>query len=366
MEFVTTREDLLALLQHAERHADAKSAMPVLCSVALYASADGTLRAEATDLIRSFRGSIRAEVKRAGDVLLDARGLTQTVAGFPAKSEITVTVEKNFTTKLSAKKIRATLAGQSADDMPTIPEVRGEAVTLAASELARAIDIVRPFVSTDTSRPHLNAACFADGELVSTNGHGLSYAPLSVRTPKVLVPRESIDAWRAPLRDAEGDVLLRVESTTAPVALETPAGVFTTKTVGAAFPSWEQVVPKDSSWAIEVDAGEVRAVTRGMPVADRTSLVKLLVEHDGMLDELVIHGESTDAHRSKVGRVGCKVLRGRDRIPERWGLNLTYLLDALAPAEGVAVIEGDGELDPFKFSAPGVEGYFAIVMPGRV
>lgn len=366
MEFVTTREDFLAMLQHAARHADAKSAMPVLCSVALYATADGVLRVEATDLIRTFRGKMRVEVKRGGDVLLDARALAQTVGGFPEKAEITVTVEKNFTTKLVAKKIRATLAGQSAEDMPTIPDVRGEAASIAAPALARAIATVRPFVAEDQTRPYLNAALFSGAEVVTTNGHALGYLPLPARVAKVLVPAEALDTWRAALRDIEGDVVLRAESSTSPVALETPAGIFTTKTVDAAFPSWEQVVPTDFPWAIEVDAGEVRAITRRMPVASRTCLVKLLVERDGMLDELVIHGENPDAACSKEARVGCKVLRGRDRIPSCWGMSLTYLLDAIAPAEGVVVIEGDGALDPFKFSAPGVEGYFAVVMPGRV
>lgn len=367
MEFVAIREDLLALLTHASGVADPKSTSSLMLShVALRASADGTVRAFATDLIRAFQGSLRAEVKRAGAVAVAAKALMQTVDGFPAKSEITVVVEKNFTTKLSAKKVRATLAGADADGLPSEPAPRPDkGVAIPATSLHDALNAVRPFMSPDNTRPHLAAVCFTGTHVVATNGHSMGVAPSPVPTPKVLVPSVAVETWRAALRDLEGDVSLHATTPEAPAALETPAGIFTTKLVDAAFPSWEQVVPRDNPWAIEVDADEVRAATRGMPTGG-ISGVKLSMQRDGMLDELVVAGEDIETLRTKVASVSAKVLRGREAIPSAWGSKLGYLLDALAPAKGVTVIEGHGELDPFMVTSPSVEGYFAVVMPQRV
>ena len=367
MELVVTREALLASITLAARCADPKAAMPALVNVALTAHADGRVEVFATDLIRAFRGEFRAEVKRSGSVALHAQGLVQMVSGFPPKAEITVNVEKNLTTKLTAKKVRASLAGIGADDMPSVPEVSRESgVKLPAAALLAAIEAVRPFVSPDDTRPHLASMCFAGKLLAATNGNTLGVIPLPVPTPKVLVPREALDTWRAALRDVEGDVTFYATRTDALVGLETPAGVFSTKPIDQAYPSWEQVVPRDNPWAIEIDASEVRAATRGMPVGDKTFGVKLSLSRDGLLDELVISGENIESHRAKTASVAAKVLRGRDAVPSVWGFNLHFMLDALAPATGTAVMEGHGELDPLLFTAAGVEGYLAVVMPMRV
>ncbi len=367
MEFVVTREALLASITLAARCADSKSPMPALVNVALTAHADGRVEVFTTNLIRTFRGEFRAEVKRSGSVAIHAQGLVQMVSGFPVKAEITVNVEKNFTTKLTAKKVRASLAGIGTEDMPSVPEVARESgVKMPAAALLAAIEAVLPFVSPDDTRPHLASLCFAGPHLASTNGHALAVIPPPARTPKVLVPRETIVTWCAALRETEGDVTFYATTTKDPVAIETPAGMFSTKPIDEAYPSWDQVVPKNSPWAIEVDAAEVRAATRGMPTGDRTSCIKMSLSRDGLLDELVITGENTESHRAKTVSVAAKVLRGREAIPSVWGFNLNYLLSALAPATGTAVMEGHGELDPFLFSATGVEGYLSVVMPHRV
>lgn len=365
MEFVAIREALTASLEHAVRCADAKAAMPSLVNVVLRATADGVVHVFATDLIRAFQGSFHAEVKRAGVVAVHAKGFSQLVGGFPAKSEITVAVEKNLTTKLSAKKTRASLAGIEADIMPGEPVVdRKGGVRMPSAALLAALDAVRPFMSPDDTRPHLAAICFTGTHLVTTNGHALGVTPSPAPTPKVLVPRAAIETWCAALRDVDGDVTLFATTPTAPAALETPAGIFSTKLVDGAFPSWEQVVPTQLPWAIEVDAGEVREAVRGMP-SDRASPVKISAQKDGMLDELVITGENTDTLRAKTASVSAKVLRGREAIPAAWGVVLNYLLSALSPVTGPVVIEGHGELDPFKISAPSGD-YFAVLMPWRV
>lgn len=363
MEFVTTRENFLTTIELAARCSDPKAALPSCCNVALHASADGTVRVFATNLMRAFVGSFRAEVKLSGAVSVHAKGLVQLVQGFPNKSEITVRAEK-LTAKLTAKRTKASIAGIDVEQMPSEPTIdRASGMKVDASALRAALEACAAFMSSDNTRPHLAAQCFTGSHVVATNGHTMAIMPLVA--PRALVPSEAVASWIAALKGVEGEVTL-FGASRALAALETTAGLFVTKVVDEAFPSWEQVVPQASAWAIEVEAADLRAAARGMPAPDGTSAVRMEMRREGMLDELVITGANDDTRRAKVASVGANVLRGADAIPAYWGLNLNYLMHALGPATGAVVIEGHGELDPFKFTARGVDGYVAVVMPTLV
>ena len=365
MELVAIRESLLPLLAHAAAHAEARGAMPALKCVSMHATADGVLHLGATDFVRAFEGAVRVEVKREGRAAVDAADLHAQVTAFPPKSEITITVTDHKLT-LVAKRIRASLAGMDPETMPPLPGAIGEPVKVPARALADALAHVRPAVASDSTRPHLHAVLMHGRVLVSTDGHRMHKCAFPAELPKVLIPAEAVDAWRVALRDVAdvAEVTLRAGAANAPITLVTPVGAFSTKTVDAAFPSYEQVIPVEQPWAIEFNAAEVRASVRAMPTGLQT-IVLFSVERDLTGAALVIEGESDG--RAKRAEVGCKVLRGAEAIPARWGMGLSYLLDALSVAgEGVAILEGHGELDPLSVRAPAVEGFFAVVMPARV
>ncbi len=367
MELVALRESLLPALAHAASHAEARGAMPALKCVSLHATADGVLHLGATDFVRTYQGSVRVEVKREGRAAVDAADLLAQVTAFPAKSEITLTVT-DHKLALVAKRIRASLAGMDPETMPPLADTAGESVKpvkIPARSLADALGHVRPAVAADQTRPHLHAVLLHGRVLVATDGHRMHRAMVPVDLPKVLLPAEAVDAWRAALRDLKDEeVTLRASATNAPVTLVTPAGAFSSKTVDAAFPSYEQVIPAEQPWALEFSAGEVRASVRAMPTGLQT-IVHFAVERDLTGAALVIDGESDG--RAKRAEVACTVLRGADKIPGHWRMGLSYLLDALSAAgDGVAILEGHGELDPLTVRAPGVEGFMAVVMPARV
>ena len=373
MELVAQRESLLPALTHAASHAEARGAMPALKCVALHATADGVLHLGATDFVRTYQGSVRVEVKREGRAAVDAADLLAQVTAFPAKSEITLTVT-DHKLALAAKRIRASLAGMDPETMPVLAGVADESgesdesvkpVKIPARALADALGHVRPAVAADQTRAHLHAVLLHGRVLVATDGHRMHKAMVPVELPKVLLPAEAVDAWRAALRDLKDEeVTLRASTANAPVTLVTPAGAFSSKTVDAAFPSYEQVIPAEQPWALEFNAGEVRASVRAMPTGLQT-IVRFAVERDLTGAALVIDGESDG--RAKRAEVACTVLRGAGEIPGRWGMGLSYLLDALSAAgDGVAILEGHGELDPLTVRVPGVEGFMAVVMPARV
>src|SRR5690606_7002135 len=82
MELVAPKKNLLRLLQRCQGVADKKSTMPVLANVLL--SGEGhLLSVAATDLYLSVRGSIEAEVKRAGSVAVPARDVFDRVKHMP-------------------------------------------------------------------------------------------------------------------------------------------------------------------------------------------------------------------------------------------------------------------------------------------
>jgi DNA polymerase-3 subunit beta len=398
MDVTVAKKDLLRFVARAQAIADKKSTMPVLSNVLLEATGKGgSLGVSATDLYLSIAGGVPAEVRKGGSVAVPARDLLERIKAMP-DGPLQLTSESGGATVLrgAGTARRYTLRSQAAAEFPKLPRPAEGAprFELGPDVLASLIGHTQFSISPDDTRPNLNSALFEwQGDrvrMVTTDGHRLSKAELTLGSgggdATLLLPLKAVVELRRMAEEAaaEGGSKEKGEATNKeggkegvaaarPVVLtasgpnaffEVGGALFGVKLVDAQFPSYEQVIPKQSERSARVPrlafADALRAVS--LAASERTGGVKLTLTK-GLMRITSESPESGD---------------GLDELPVDYagkdvtiGFNARYFLDVLgAMADEDEVVLGfSGELDPAVLR-PAAERpdrqYIAVIMPMRI
>jgi DNA polymerase-3 subunit beta len=376
MDLVAPKKNLLRLLQRCQGVADKKSTMPVLANVLLTAD-DNELTVAATDLYISVRGSLEADVKRAGSVAIPARDLFDRVKHMPdGPIQITVGDGSATTIKAIGSARRYTLHGLPGGDFPNLPETDAESpsMDLTVETLSQLFKHTKFSISTDETRAHLNSALFecADGKvrMVSTDGHRLCKMELPVEglnvTTTMLLPLKAVSELSKLLDEIQDkrDTAKVHITQTGPNAFFQLLGVqFSVKLIDAQFPPYDAVIPAVTDRAVRTPRVQLHDALRAVSLAasDRTGGVKLSVSDNA----LRITSESPES-----GNGFDEVAVDYDGPEISVGFNARYLLDVLNIIDDDEVTLGlSGELDPAVVrpaSEQDGNSYIAVVMPMRI
>lgn len=380
MDFTVPKKDLLRLVGRAQAVADKKSTMPVLSNVLLDA-VDGQLRVAATDLYLSVSGHCHAEVKRPGSVAVPARDLLERVSKMP-DGPVHVVSENGSATVLKADKSarRYTLHGVPGSEFPKLPQPDEAAarLTLGADALELLIRRTQFSISPDDTRPNVNSALFEwqaeRVRMVTTDGHRLSKLEIGAKpapqNTSFLLPLKAVAELRKLAEDARKETPKGEEAVVtlvhaSPNAFFVVAGAtFSVKLVDATFPSYQQVIPRQSDRSARIPRRELADALDAMKLAasDRTGGVKLTLTSN----LLRITSESPESGD------------GFDEVPIDYagkdvtiGFNAKYFLDVLGAIddEEEVTLGFSGELDPAVLR-PAKENaerdYLAVIMPMRI
>lgn len=367
LAFAAPRRALLDAIDTALPVCGQQSGMPVLATLQVTANSNDRVTISATDLIVSCASSLTCTVKAAGSVCLPSKLLRDIVAKM-GDGDITVTCDGASTTITGAGKRKASgIATIPGEDFPEVLSPKGEPVTIPAAALSAALKIARSSMSTDDTRPWLSATFLevSDGRIraVSTDGHRMTIAPAKADgckpLPSALVPRAFLDRVKIP---TEGDIRLWIASKAGPLFLRRGDTTWSTKLVDAAFPSFDQVIPR--SWDITVTVSRAQladAVSAVSIVASGTAGVCFAVDPGkGVMEftsESPERGEMAD-------EVPCEV-DGEKSL--RIGFNGRYVLDTLTALSGDRVtLRFTSELDPCRIEDSAVEGFIGVWMPLRI
>ncbi|MFF2999727.1 MerR family transcriptional regulator [Streptomyces sp. NPDC057950] len=228
-------------------------------------------------------------------------------------------------------------------------------LSVAAPELAAALDTVRFAVSTDPELPMLCGVLFdIEGEslhVVTTDRYRMAVARAGVAghdgsRVQVVVPTPLADAMRA-LLDGEGPVRLRVDGDR--VTLETGGRQAAGQCLDHDFPDYRRLLPR---------------------VPGRRAVVEVAAFREALESGPVRSGES-GAHDLSVLRVedgGTMTLCPEGvEDPNRVAVNREFLLDALTAGAGDRlIVELDTPTTPIAIRRPDDEGTFSILMPVRL
>ncbi|WP_371676374.1 MerR family transcriptional regulator [Streptomyces sp. NBC_01276] len=228
-------------------------------------------------------------------------------------------------------------------------------LSIAAPELAAALDTVRFAVSTDPELPMLGGVLFdIEGEslhVVATDRYRMAVARAGVAghdgsRVQVIVPAPLVDAMRA-LSDGEGPVRLCVDG--GRVTLEAGDREAAGQCLDHDFPDYRRLLPAAGGRRALVEVAAFRKALETGPVrvaeAGAPDLSVLRVEGGGVVT----------------------LCADSDDDPNRVAVNREFLLNALAAgARDRLLLELGAPTAPIAIRRPDDEGTFSILMPVRL
>lgn len=375
MEFVIQKKPLLRLAKRANSVADSKSPMPALACVHISAD-DGKVVLSATDLQVASKGTSEATVKRPGAVAVSAKDFRDRIDAMPDGPISVVSNDgASIAIKAHGSSRRYTLRGMRGEDFPTIPSCKDDAPRTAVpiAILGDAIRVVQHAISTDTTRPHLSSALFEirpdSFRAVATNAHVLACSDYSRHSGDdvdvdILVPLKGAQELRAMCEAATADqastvILAKDDSRLFAWSSDFELGVLL---ADAAFPTYEQVIPKRPEVEVRVDRAALLDSVKAIGVAsDKMRCIKMSLS-DGVL--------SVSASSSDKGD-------GVDELDIEYsgkGFAIGFDQDLLSSALGAigeesVSLEFGGELDPLvirPWTTQDDRKFLEVVMPMRI
>lgn len=387
MHLIVARNILVPLLEAVIGSADPKSAMPSLAHVLLATEnvvGVPSLRASCTTLYQGTSGAVPCEVVGEGRVSIDAKALLARVKVMPVGPVEILETDGHVTVKASGAPRRFGMHGIPGAEFPDLPQPSPDAVwvELDAAVLGRLLAGTSYAMSTDQTRPHVNATLIewqgTTLRCVTTDGHRLARAEATVPGQHRLTMLVGADAIHQMVKLLDGEValgdragLVRLTTVAPHVFLEVGGRRFFAKLVDATFPPYTAVLDGATASAANV----LRA--------DRDNLVETLKavqvsSEDGNIRLDMIAADAGGTLRA--GNVTAAKANKGESIDEmavaytgpalRLGCQAKYLEQALqAMPEGDVVVKLGGELDPIVVepSTPGAgESVVAVVMPARL
>lgn len=177
MRFSCASADLMNGLSIATRALSARSPLPIFEGV-LLESCDEGLKLTCSDSSLSIVTRVPATIEEEGRVVLPGRLFSEVVRKMPS-GEVSGSVSQNFSAVFRCMGSRTTIAGQSAENFPELPEIAAEStVEFKQPQLKDMIRQTSFAISSDESRMILTGSLLeiADGEarLVALDGFRLA------------------------------------------------------------------------------------------------------------------------------------------------------------------------------------------------
>lgn len=350
--------------------------MPILGGIRCH-SENNEVELSATDLERSIRCRIRAQVKTPGTVVLLGQVVSQLVARLPETETIELR-EQDGRAQLLCGSASFDLLTLPADEFPEGTRPTGMPVgRMALSALLQGISqtAFAALRASETTRLALTGVDIVLREgaakLAATNGYRLA-------VKKVPVEGLADDYEGSFLVDATvlGDlsrVLAGVNETEAAVftdggQLHFAAGpvFFSCRTIQEQFPDFERVVPKDSEIGVFASRAEFLNTLRRLEItaAEESGAVSLKVAGPQL-------GMTSASKDKGQGQETVKLLKTPSKEVEI-AFRAEYLIDALRRMESEQVAlwlsapERAGLIEPAGEIAPGDAGFIYVCMPVRL
>ncbi len=376
MEIVCRREDLVFGVRTVSHALGGRTAMPILGGIHCHGESE-VVELSATDLERSIRCRIRAQVKSPGSLVLPGQVVSQLVGRLPEDETIELR-EQDGRAQLLCGSASFDLLTLPADEFPEGPRPNGKPVgRVALSALLQGISqtAFAALRASETTRLALTGVdiVLRDGaaKLAATNGYRLAIK-------KVPVEGLPADYDGSFLVDATvlGDLSRVLTGVSEPeVAVFTDGGqlhfaagpvFFSCRTIQEQFPDFERVVPKDSEIGVFAARAELLDALRRLEItaAEESGAVTLKVAGPKL--------EMTSASKDKgQGRESVKLVKKPAKEVEI-AFRAEYLIDALRRMESDQVAlwlsapERAGLIEPAGEIAPGDEGFIYVCMPVRL
>ena len=384
MEVSVLQENLDRVLTMTKPFTPAKSYLPACQTVRLTAGG-GSLTVEATDLEKSIKATIGAQVVSEGSICVNANSFKSFVSTLPSDR---IDLRSKNGDELLALVIEAgdsdaTMAGIDSEELPSPAEI-GESVKVVftAGELRKAFVRVSTALSKEETRPVLTGIHLVvdqDGYVFeSADGFRLvrQTGPL-VEGPEeryeAVVPGHTVLAMRGILRDLDTTepVVLELEQPKKTLRFTMPGCSVTTMDVQGQYPNVEQLLPKSHDWSFEADGESIKAAVRSAAVyaSAGVNIVRFSTAVEGDDPDVYTLWVSAtaedigDAKREVSGAATAGLVGADESLVGKIAFNAAFIKDMLTVVEGPVVMEATTPSSPAVWRIADDDTFRFVIMP---
>ena len=356
--------DLAEAVSVVSRASGAKQINPVLEGIKLTAKG-GMLTLSATDLDIYLKKTVRADIKKEGEVIVPGRLFADYVRKLD-KSQISITAEGD-TIVVKHGDNAFNFQGFVREEYPDIVTLDSDPYFSIKSEAFRDI-IAKTTIcaSNDDSRPVLRGVLFeidgAEITAVALDGFRLARVQKGISNHKdrtqIIVPSKSLLEISKLLADENGEINVCLENKFLQVSIGNT--VFASRLIEGEFINYGQIIPKTTVSDIVVETSAfMHAVERaGLLVrSDRINLVTLKI-----VDKKIQINSTNEI--GKINELVAASLTGKDMTIS---FNAKYLFDALRNIDNEFIkLSLTGEHSPATISASKDGDYLFLILPVRM
>ncbi len=366
MELTASQDVLVRGLQKVQGIVERKNTLPILSHFLLTAHADGVV-IHATDLELGYKGYLDTTVNKPGTVTLPARKVYDIVKELPAGVQVTLAVDSQGWTRITAGSAAFKVPSLPAEEYPALPPVdEADFSWLDHDVLEEMIRQTTFATSHDETRYTLSGVLFicngSELSMVATDGHRLAHAKRPVPWEKelrMIVPRKALEEVSRFASDSEAKEI-GLASLENHLVFRRGRATLITRLIEGQFPDYEGVVPKEFTRRVVVESERlVRALRRVSLLSnEKTKPVKIEFERDSL---------TLRSNTPEMGEAVEELPAQYDSEPMDMGFNARYLLEAMgAITQEHVVLELNDPLSPGVVRPLDNEQYFYVIMPMRV
>ena len=283
MKFSCKKNDLLQTLNLVSRAIGGQQALPILGNVLL--DVEGKrCTISATDLELSIITSFEANIENEGAITIPAKAFLN-FAQYNSDDEILLETSEGTQLKCTSKQTRTVIAGESAQEYPTITPIEKEtSFSLDVAPLLDALHMVTFASARTTLRPVLSGVYLRaeKGQLifVATDSYRLSEfrvdAEGSGTDISCIIPAKVLEELRSILSSLKSDGdkkgeekkenIKKVEASLSSQQIELRIGNTTllSRLIDGKFPDYQQIIPNETKTTVKLQTKELTTTIKRM------------------------------------------------------------------------------------------------------
>lgn len=378
MKFSTLQENLSKALNPVSRIVSAKPSLPILGNVLIEVSA-GKVKLAATDLDIGINTWVGADAEAEGSVTVSAKTFSEFINSLP-KGRLEIELSGNQL-RVRSKNNSALFNVIPSDEFPPISAIEGSPVlSLQAGMLKQAVEQVVFSAALDDARPALTGIQFESAgknlSLVGVDGYRLSKKVLkleqSLEKFNPLAPAKTLIELSRIIIEEEDELEENVEiyflKDKNQIIFRYKEYDLSTRLVDAKFPSYDQIIPKESKTRAIVKTADLMSSVKVINIFARS-----VIGNKCIID--VIPGEgkiSIQAALAEVGENQSEIETKAEGDALVVAFSAKYLSDMLNNIDSdYIVFESSGPAMPGVFIPSDEKGkvdesYLHIIMPMRL
>ena len=359
MNIVCDKVLLSAAIDGVSKAVTMRSAIPVLEGILL--KAEGfQLNLTGYDLEMGIVTTIEANVKEAGEVVLNAKLLSSMISRMPA-GQVAITSAENGKTTIQSGVVQFEIQSMPASDFPELPNTGAEeTLTIKTGVLKDMIDRTLYAVSQDEKKPAHTGELFEilpnKLTVVALDGYRLAIVErpvTAVKDIRIIVPSKTMTEV-SHLLPNDDEELVHISANRRYVVFM--AG---SRLIEGEFLNYRNVIPADSRTRVTIDTKEF------VETIERASLI-ITERLKNPLRISFTEGKVVVRCQTNLGRVVDEFNADCEGDEVEIGFNNRYLLDALRNARTDKVrMEISGPLSPVKVLPAEGSDFLYLVLPVR-